>query len=455
MGKSRVTITLLMIIALISGCAGKTLEHDESIQTSKIKVLYQDEAAYYVDIDKIKMMNYPVDQIEFIVQTNEFAKFKNGKSLDEFYEGQKKFLDRHKPDVIVVDENLFSDIAREGKLYDMEADLQDESFHLNEFMPGLIDRLKTRGEGKLYGIAPYFYRQVLFYNKDLFEKHHVAPPRSNMTWDEVLELAGQISDPGSGKRDFHGIYHTYSAAPAMMYQIGSSSGLSLFDEKGEKLLIDTDGWKHVIKKMTEAVRSRALLVHPKERNMTHDGIFLDGDSAMLIGDPSFIHEDVMQPDDKRKLHKKWGVLSPPGNPKLAEANMKLPYVYAVAADSDNKQAAMEFVKFINGKETMGTYFQRFVYDYAPTRMGNLNDFDSTVTEPFYQLKPQMEDGIWDNRNVPRDFFLVFEPILSEELQAVIDGKKTVDQAAAELKEKGQAALRQLRDKEHTSNLTSK
>lgn len=27
---------------------------------------------------------------------------------------------------------------------------------------------------------------------------------------------------------------------------------------------------------------------------------------MLIGDPSFIHEDVMQPDDKRKLHKKWG-----------------------------------------------------------------------------------------------------------------------------------------------------
>lgn len=135
--------------------------------------------------------------------------------------------------------------------------------------------------------------------------------------------------------------------------------------------------------------------------------------------------------------------------------MKLPYVYAVAADSDNKQAAMEFVKFINGKETMGTYFQRFVYDYAPTRMGNLNDFDSTVTEPFYQLKPQMEDGIWDNRNVPRDFFLVFEPILSEELQAVIDGKKTVDQAAAELKEKGQAALRQLRDKEHTSNLTSK
>lgn len=455
MGKSRVTITLLMIIALISGCAGKTLEHDESIQTSKIKVLYQDENAYYTDIGKIKMMNYPLDQIEFIVQTNEFAKFKDGKSLDEFYEGQKKFLDRHKPDVIVVDENLFSDTAREGKLYDMEADLQDESFHLNEFMPGLIDRMKSRGDGKLYGIAPYFYRQVLFYNKDLFEKHHVAPPRSNMTWDEVLELAGQISDPGSGKRDFHGIYHTYSAAPAMMYQIGSSSGLSLFDEKGEKLLIDTDGWKHVIKKMTEAVRSRALLVHPKERNMTHDGIFLDGDSAMLIGDPSFIHKDVMQPDDKRKLHKKWGVLSPPGNPKLAEANMKLPYVYAVAADSDNKQAAMEFVKFINGKETMGTYFQRFVYDYAPTRMDNLNDFDSIVTEPFYQLKPQMKDGIWDNRNVPRDFFLVFEPILSEELQAVIDGKKTVDQAAVELKEKGQAVLHQLRDKARSSNLTSK
>ncbi|TQR44559.1 ABC transporter substrate-binding protein [Paenibacillus popilliae] len=455
MGKWRVTIALLLIIVLISGCAGKTQEYNESIQTSKIKVLYQNEEAYYTDIDKIKMMNYPLDQIEFIVQTNEFSKFKNGKSLDEFYEGQKKFLDKHKPDVIVVDENLFSDIAREGKLYDMESDLQENSFHLNEFMPGLIDRLKSRGDGKLYGIAPYFYRQVLFYNKDLFEKHHVDPPRSNMTWDEVLKLAGQISDPGSGKRDFHGIYHTYSAAPAMMYQIGSSSGLSLFDEKGEKLLIDTDEWKHVMKKMTEAVSSRALLVHPKERNMTHNGIFIDGDSAMLISDSSFISGTRPRPNDKTDRQLNWGVVAPPGNPKLAEANMKLPYVYAVAADSDNKQAAMEFVKFINGKKTMATYSQDFIYDYAPARMDNLKDLDASVTEPFYQLKPQKADGIWDNPNVPRDFFLAFDPILSEELQAVIDRKKTVDQAAAELKEKGQAILRQLRDKARTSNLPAK
>lgn len=455
MEKWRVTIALLIIIALISGCAGKTQEHDETVQTRKIKVLYQDEDAYYTDIGKIKMMNYPLDQIEFIVQTNEFSKFRDGKSLDEFYEGQKKFLDKHKPDVIVVDENLFADTARDGKLYDMQSDLQDNSFHLNEFMPGLIDRLKSRGDGKLYGIAPYFYRQVLFYNKDLFEKHHVAPPRSNMTWDEVLELAGQISDPGSGKRDFHGIYHTYSAAPAMMYQIGSSDGLTLFDEKGEKLLIDTDEWKHVMKKMTEAVRSRALLVHPKERNMTHNGIFIDGDSAMVISDSSFIAEIRPRPNDKTNLQLNWGVVSPPGNPKLAEANLKLPYVYAVAADSDNKQAAMEFVKFINGKKTMETYSQDFMYDYAPTRMDNLKDLDASVTEPFYQLKPQKTDGIWDNPNVPRDFFLAFDPILSEELQAVIDGKKTVERAAVELKEKGQAVLHQLRDKARTSNLTSK
>ncbi|MFW5434556.1 ABC transporter substrate-binding protein [Paenibacillus apiarius] len=178
--KWRVGIMLLTIMSLLSGCFGKK-QVLEPLQAGTIKVVYQDEDAFYRDYGKLFNMKYPQIEIEVISQTEMFLNLPNGGTIDDFYAERKKFLEKHKPDVLLLDELLFETFAQEGKLYNIEAAIQQDDYDIEGFMPGLIDKIKARGEGKLYGLAPHFEREVLYYNRALFKEHHIELPTNKMS----------------------------------------------------------------------------------------------------------------------------------------------------------------------------------------------------------------------------------------------------------------------------------
>ncbi|MCU6339979.1 hypothetical protein KW823_26045, partial [Enterobacter quasiroggenkampii] len=55
--------------------------------------------------------------------------------------------------------------------------------------------------------------------------------------------------------------------------------------------------------------------------------------------------------------------------------------------------------------------------------------------------------VWMNEHVPDSFFRLFDKPLQEEMQAVIDNKKSVEEALAELEIKGQEVLLKVREAE--------
>jgi multiple sugar transport system substrate-binding protein len=113
-------------------------------------------------------------------------------------------------------------------------------YDLNRFNPVFINEIKdyTR-DGKLYGLpVPPFFPNVLYYNKDLFDKFGVPYPKDGMTWDEVYELSKKMTRMDGGKQ-----IRGFSANLTGMLRDNPFSQAILDPEKDG--LTDTDKWSKV------------------------------------------------------------------------------------------------------------------------------------------------------------------------------------------------------------------
>jgi len=87
--------------------------------------------------------------------------------------------------------------AKRGDLLDLEPWLvQDKSFKLDDFYPGLIDLY--RFEGKTWAIPAGVDLYVMYYNRDLCDRYHVPYPRPGWTWDDFLSTALALRDSAAG-----------------------------------------------------------------------------------------------------------------------------------------------------------------------------------------------------------------------------------------------------------------
>ncbi|WP_430112457.1 ABC transporter substrate-binding protein [Paenibacillus sp. B1-33] len=457
----KTVIMLLTIMSLLSGCFGERSELAPLKDgKGKIRVVYQDEDRFYSDYGNFfKMMNPDID-IEVISEAELFDEAEKNEAFN-LTDEKKKLLDKVKPDVLFLNESMFEAFAQEGRLYDIEPAINQDQYKLDGFMPGLIDRLRAKGNGKLYGLTPSFETNVIYYNSNLFKKHQIEPPNGKMTWKELLDLAERFSSVDSGKKQVYGLYQTRGAA-SLLYDIAAASALKLVDAKSGKLLIDSDGWKESIKMATNSVRNKAAYAPPpleegeqlegyeytgdlKQYSRSNE-LFYMGQAAMTIQAPwfAFFLRDITYYSKTPEID--WGIAAAPVNPAKPDesAYVKLSEIYAISADSPNKRAAWEFVKFVNGPE-MAQVAGKAVYAKLPTRSDNFKDFRGRETDAFYLLKPMQASSVSDKKSIPPGFQAEFDSLLSNALKSLIDKEKTLDDAVAELQIKGQEMLERLRE----------
>lgn len=442
----RIAVLLVLVMSFIGGCMGKK-EVLEPLQPSKIKVVYRDEDAFYRDYGKYFQMKYPQIEVEVIPEMQLLKKLGKIINADDYFVEKKKLLESSGADVFLLDDYVFKIFAQDGKLYDLEDAIRQDEYDVDGFMPGLLDNIKNMGNGKLYGLAPTFNRKVLYYNKALFKEHQIDPPRNNMTWQELFDLAARFSNVGAGDNKVHGLYEIVGDPGRLMYQIGNTSGLRLFDPKGEKVLLNSEGWKDAMKLAVGAVRSKSVFFHPESQMYTQKSYFFKGKAAMMI-DYAFAMIELKQRPTYVKGEKPidWGAVTVPIDPAEPSQPISLFEIAAIAADSPNKRAAWEFVKFANGVE-MAQSRSRTINGSLPSRTGYVKELEGKSMEAFYLLKVRQGDTLWMNEHVPSGFIRLFDKPLQEEMQAVIDNKKSVEEALAELEIKGQEVLLKAREAE--------
>ncbi|MDU5145718.1 MAG: ABC transporter substrate-binding protein [Paenibacillus dendritiformis] len=457
--KWKIALLLTMVVALLSGCFGEKPVLDELGKggKGKIKVVYHNEDSFYRQYGNYFNVKYPDIEFEIVNMQEMYQELQDKENVD-YEEERKKFLDKHKPDVLMIDLDTMEKLVQEGKLYNLDAVIAQEKFDLEGYMPGLVDMIRERGGGSLYGLAPYFYTTVIYYNAELFRDHNIEPPRNKMTWQEILDLSSRFASVGSGENQIYGYYQRYGGgAQELLLDIANASSLRFFDAKGEKLVFNTDGWKQLVKLTTDAIRNKGVYSQTWDEGdsrgfSSDDDLFFKGRAAMIMDGPWFISQIKNRAMwDKEAKPIDWGMVSVPVDPASPDESSyaSLNEVYAIAADSPNKRAAWEFVKFVNGPE-MAKAASRSMDGNLPTRNQFMKEIDGKSTEAFYALRPKAKyESMWGGPDVevPSEFYSDFRTILDKELRAVIDNKKTVDEAVAAIQSEGEAALQKGREAE--------
>lgn len=447
--KWKLGFALIMIMSLLNGCFGEQ-KQNEILESGKIKVMYYDEQSFYNDYGNLLKMKYPKIEFDVINMNNALANREQDGAWD-YNSELKKLIKTYKPDVLLLNENLFEDYARQGRLYDIEAMIAKDKFDIDAISPGLIDMIRGKGDGKLYGLAPLFYTDVLYFNRDLFKQHQIDVPTNKMTWKQLFDLSRRFTNTGTGEKKIVGLYQDYGVEH-MLQQIASSFGLRLLDAKTDRVLINSDGWKEAIKLVTDAVRDKFIYLQASNQNSGEMvEAFYRGQAAMTLNGPWLAKElKARAIFDKASKSFEWDIVTMPVAPSSPDesANVHVSEIYAVAGDSSNKQAAWEFVKFVNSAD-MAAAASRTANGKLPARPGLLKDIEGKSTEPFYLLTPKttpfFEESLGSTA-ASKEFSQLFQSVLSEELQAIIDDKQTVEEAIAGLEVKGQEAMQKARNK---------
>ena len=64
-----------------------------------------------------------------------------------------KFIEKERPNIIMLSPDQLTKYAADGKLLDLDAMTEDEKFKKETLIPGLLDYMKEMGGGKLYGLS--------------------------------------------------------------------------------------------------------------------------------------------------------------------------------------------------------------------------------------------------------------------------------------------------------------
>ncbi len=81
--------------------------------------------------------------------------------------------------------------AAEGVLENLDSFIKDSGYNLDDYWPGLLESAKY--QGSVYGFPRDIEVNVLYYNKDLFDKAGVAYPDENWTWDDLKAAAEKLT----------------------------------------------------------------------------------------------------------------------------------------------------------------------------------------------------------------------------------------------------------------------
>ena len=95
--------------------------------------------------------------------------------------------------------------AAQGVLENLDPFIEKSGYNLDDYWPGLLESAKY--EGSVYGFPRDIEVNVLYYNKDLFDKAGVDYPTDNWTWDDFLAAAEKLT-----VKDASGVTERYALA---------------------------------------------------------------------------------------------------------------------------------------------------------------------------------------------------------------------------------------------------
>lgn len=253
-------------------------------------------------------------------------KYQNINNLD------KQIAANDPPDIMNVNMSGMVNVMKVGMHSDLTALIQKNKFDLARFPKDTIDSVKRYGsKGEIYGLPDKmppsldkaFTPYALLYNKDIFDKFNVPYPKNNMTWNEVIDLAGKLN------RQDGGVQYKGLTLGGGVHDIVQQVGLQYTDSTG-KVNASDPGWVQAAGIMKKAYD--VLGYNPVQGST---GFRKDQNVAMFAG----VSEDwVFHPEKYEDVN--WDMAT---FPKVQSTLFVPPALglYVISPMSKNKDAAFQ------------------------------------------------------------------------------------------------------------------
>ncbi|WP_239631563.1 extracellular solute-binding protein [Paenibacillus sp. H1-7] len=354
-----------------------------------------------------------------------------------------KIIDEQKPDLLFTNTFDYGKLAAEGKLYDLSPLIAKDRFDLDNLLPASLDFLRIKGQGKLYGLAPSFSSSVLFYNKDLFDKHHVPYPTDHMTWEDLIRLAQRFPSEGGKEDRVYGFHMGYMKSPMdLINYIGQAEGLAIVDSTGKKLMADTDAWKRTYRLVIDGYKTGLFqwtYAPDKQRyekeDVEREDVFSTGRAAMTINNIGQFN-GLKQ----RGASFTWDMTNVPSDApgRSGNPNFYLYPIYSINARAENVLNAWEVVKYFNGAEAAKIEAKTSVE--LPVRKAFAREVDGHSLDAFYRVTYDETVQSGYNEAIPRSFAEAFDKASQDIMQEMLKGGLPVEEGLKRLQEQGQQAL---------------
>lgn len=378
-----------------------------------------------------KLLQQLVRQFE---QTHPDVRVKVITSPNGFQKLHAQFAGGNVPDVFYyVSDRLFTFVHKKGIL-NLKPFIEEDGVDLKRFFPETIDSCMLNGG--IYLMPVHFSTDVLFYNKDIFDRMGEPYPTADWTWENYLRAAERLTIRKSGITEQYG---TLQPRPVLVMK---SFGAEFFDSGLSASLFDTEEARKAIQYLKMLSDKGIVPSQAQIRDVeVMDGVtlFSTGRVAMLLGRTYMLSEF----SSIRAFE--WDVtLVPKGKVRYSRLAVGGNCIYA---GTKFPKEAWELVKFFSSEEALTTAAQS--RNCVPA-MRSVAESAVFLHEPPKQVSVFVDSIREAGMENPRMalWFEYNDKVIQLDVEKVIYGEMTVDQAVADIKRNGELILeKEQRDKQ--------
>jgi len=439
-------ICVFIFCIIMSGCSISGEDNKGKLdqnQTYTLKVMYWNQQYFIQKYGNLFQAKYPNVELQ-VIPTDRLRQVGKNPN-DELI----KLIDEEKPDILLLNQEQYKMLSDQGRLYDLGSVFVQDDYEVSTINQKVIDVLKDNSQSALFGLAPTYMNQVIYYNRDLFDQYGIEYPSDQMTWEEILQLAQRFpSDALPDGERIYGFSRQFEHDPySLIEQMVAVKGL-VPAQNGE-LFIGSESWRAVFETVVNALKSNAIYYPANDQGQTmyesneeylKSNLFITGKSAMTLSDYSLTGNIKEASTVLKEIEPvNWDIVTSPVDELARDVNygFSVREIFSIDRDSSNTLPAIEFIKFI-GSDEMAKVLSKSTGD-LPSRSDYSIEYDGRKLDAFYKLNSRTnnETALEQSQIV---FNSTFRAIVNEELRKVIIDDVPLESALTVIQERGQAAL---------------
>ncbi len=316
------------------------------------------------------------------------------------------------PDTFELDYQDFLTYASQGTLLGLNK-VAPASDYSGVYYPRALAAFKTGGVQ--YGLPESFSDVLLFYNKDLFDKAHLAYPTASWTWKDELAAAKKLTG--------NGVYGDYEPVQFFeFYKVLAQAGGQFFSKDGKSVAFNSPAGLTAIHWLVD--KANVYHVMPTTAGM---GGLSDGD-MFKAGKLAMDRTGIWMFGDFAKSNVHWDVVLEPGDTQ--KAHHYFANAVVMSAHTQNASAAYKWLKYLTSSATAAStriaaswelpavtnpaLVQSYLKETPPTnRKAVFDALNTLVLPPTIAKENQMQDAITNDLQKVQDGTLTAQSALSD------------------------------------------